>query len=299
MKKILEKVDKILKKVRQEGKVEVQTRVDLLNELIERTKEKQITLTAKGPQGRKEKLMVSQRGVYLWNEDTYRYDKTHLTEKKLAKNANEYNMQGLIWNGTPYIDPTTGQVIKYCVPGDPESGTGWYEGNGWPGGPYPTDRKYALSFGPLTMAPGDTQEVVIALFIAIGTDHLNSVTELKSKAVEIHHFYGNDYITKTKNGDSEILSQFKLEQNYPNPFNPITKIEYSIAKTAKVELIVFDILGREVTKLVNETKKAGKHEVSFDGSKYASGLYFYRMAIHSDKLKSSDFIQTHKMLLMK
>ena len=209
------------------------------------------------------------------------------------------NMQGLMWDGNPYIDPTTGQEIKYCVPGDPESGTGWYEGNGWPGGFNPGDRYYGISFGPLTMVPGDTQEVVIALFIAIGTDNINSVTELKSKAVEIHHFYGNDYITKVKKRFVNLSTDFILEQNYPNPFNPVTKIEYSISKTAKVEIIVFDILGREVAKLVNETKKAGKHQVIFDASKYSSGLYFYRMAIHSDKLKSGDFIQTHKMLLMK
>lgn len=192
-------------------------------------------------------------------------------------------MKGLTYDGNPYIDP---------ISGDPESGTGWYEGSGWPGGYNPGDRYYAVSSGPFTLAPGDTQEVVIALFMAIGTDHLNSVTELKHKAVEINHFYGNDYITKIDNDITDKPSEFRLEQNYPNPFNPKTTIEYSIAKPGKVEIIVFDVVGREVAKLVNDTKQAGKYEVVFDGSNYSSGLYLFKMKI-------GNFIQTRKMLLMK
>jgi len=75
MKKILKEIDKILKEVRQEGKVEIQNRVDLLNELVRRTQERKITLTAEGPQGRKERLMITPRGVFLWDEGRYMYDK--------------------------------------------------------------------------------------------------------------------------------------------------------------------------------------------------------------------------------
>ncbi len=91
-----------------------------------------------------------------------------------------------------------------------------------------------------------------------------------------------------------------LNQNYPNPFNTQTEIEFSLAKSGKVELIVFDIMGREVAKLVNETKQVGKHEVIFDASKYSSGLYFYRLQ-SGDPSKGSGqrFIQTRKMLLVK
>ena len=73
MEKILEKIDKMLKKVRQE-EVECQTRVGFLYEVIKRTKGKQITLRTKNPQGKKEELMVSERGVYLLDKDTYRYN---------------------------------------------------------------------------------------------------------------------------------------------------------------------------------------------------------------------------------
>ena len=105
------------------------------------------------------------------------------------------------------------------------------------------------------------------------------------------YIYG-DFIAGINENILKIPIEFRLEQNYPNPFNPVTKIEYSIAKTAKVEIIVFDILGREVAKLVNETKKAGNHEVNFDASKYSSGLYFY-------KINAGEYSHVKRMLLLK
>ncbi|MDD5362052.1 MAG: T9SS type A sorting domain-containing protein [Ignavibacteria bacterium] len=84
-----------------------------------------------------------------------------------------------------------------------------------------------------------------------------------------------------------------LHQNYPNPFNPVTKISYALPKDAKVSLVVYDILGREITKLVNaEFKKAGSYTIEFNASIYASGVYFYR-------IQAGDFVQTKKMLMIK
>ena len=97
------------------------------------------------------------------------------------------NMRSLLWNGNPLIDPNTGLIAKFVLPGDPVAGNGWYEGTGWPGGPYPGDRRFLISSGPFTMAAGDTQEVVLAILIARGEDNLDSITELKkaSKSVQI------------------------------------------------------------------------------------------------------------------
>ncbi len=91
---------------------------------------------------------------------------------------------------------------------------------------------------------------------------------------------------------SEIVGDFKLEQNYPNPFNPITNVKFSIVKSGDVKLAVYDIQGREVQTLVNESLKPGTYEVSFDGSALNSGVYFY-------KLTSGNFSQTKKLLLVK
>jgi len=86
--------------------------------------------------------------------------------------------------------------------------------------------------------------------------------------------------------------EFRLEQNFPNPFNPTTKIQYQLPQDAKVTLKIYDILGSEVTTLVNEEQEAAYKEVQFNGNNIASGMYVYR-------LTTGNFISTKKMILLK
>jgi photosystem II stability/assembly factor-like uncharacterized protein len=88
-----------------------------------------------------------------------------------------------------------------------------------------------------------------------------------------------------------ILNYF-LSQNYPNPFNPRTLISYQLPVSGIVTLKVYDILGNEITTLVNEEKPAGNYEVEFDGTGFSSGVYFY-------KLSAGSFVETKKMVLLK
>ena len=85
---------------------------------------------------------------------------------------------------------------------------------------------------------------------------------------------------------------YKLFQNYPNPFNPSTKIRFEIPKQENVKIEIFDELGRSLGTIVNFNFRAGSYEFTWDGTNYASGLYFYRII-------AGDFIQTNKMVLMK
>ncbi|MCB0744624.1 MAG: T9SS type A sorting domain-containing protein, partial [Ignavibacteriae bacterium] len=97
---------------------------------------------------------------------------------------------------------------------------------------------------------------------------------------------------------------FILFQNYLNSFNPITTIKYQLPAKVKsetiptgrqavnVKLIVFDILGREVTTLVNQRQNPGNYEVAFDGKKLPTGIYFYR-------LSAGNYVETKKMILLK
>lgn len=94
------------------------------------------------------------------------------------------------------------------------------------------------------------------------------------------------------NNNSNIPKVFSLHQNYPNPFNPITKIKYDIPKNVNVSIKLYDILGREVKLLINEFKTAGYYEVDFDGTNYASGVYFYR-------IEAGSFVKCNKMVLVK
>ncbi len=93
-------------------------------------------------------------------------------------------------------------------------------------------------------------------------------------------------------GQQDVPNHFILSQNYPNPFNPSTNIKFELPKSSMVRLSVYDILGREVSVLVNERKTPGTYEVSFDGSGLASGVYLYR-------LTAGSFVQTRKMLVIK
>lgn len=90
---------------------------------------------------------------------------------------------------------------------------------------------------------------------------------------------------------------FSLAQNYPNPFNPATNIEYSIATTSHVRLIVYNIRGQTVATLVDDVKGPGRYEQTWagdavGGSQVASGVYFYR-------LETSQYTETKKMVMLK
>jgi hypothetical protein len=85
---------------------------------------------------------------------------------------------------------------------------------------------------------------------------------------------------------------FELSQNYPNPFNPTTVVRYELPAASDVKLVVYDLLGREVAVLVNEKKAPGSYDVKFDAAGLASGVYLYR-------LTAGNFVQTHKMILVR
>jgi len=99
-------------------------------------------------------------------------------------------------------------------------------------------------------------------------------------------------ITDIKNINSSLPEKYSLLQNYPNPFNPSTNIRYQITNNKFVKITVYDLLGKEIETLVNEKQSPGTYEVTFDGSNYPSGVYFY-------KLSSGDFSETKKMVLIK
>ena len=99
-------------------------------------------------------------------------------------------------------------------------------------------------------------------------------------------------LTAIHSNTNQVPSSYNLAQNYPNPFNPSTKISFSIPKAGNVKLAVFDILGKQVTELVNGFKQAGTYDINFNASNIASGVYFY-------KIESGSFTEVKKMLLVK
>ncbi|MFC2092649.1 YCF48-related protein [Bacteroidota bacterium] len=220
-----------------------------------------------------------------------------------------YNfLKGTKRDGTPYYNPLSGIRTKCCYPGDPENGIGWTEYDGSvlncngdsitgsnviPVNP-PCDRRFLMGSGSvnLTINPGDTQTIIIAQMIARGSNNLNSVTLLKELSDYAQNLYNSGFVIGIEPISSTIPKSYRLHQNYPNPFNPVTKIRFELPKSSFVKLIVYDILGREITKLVNKKLTVGSYETEWDGSGFASGVYFYQ-------LRANDFSETKRMLLIK
>lgn len=93
--------------------------------------------------------------------------------------------------------------------------------------------------------------------------------------------------------NNNIPTTFNLYQNFPNPFNPATMIKYDLPKDVKVTIKIYDLLGREVTTLVNnEFKNSGRYELAWNASNYATGVYIYR-------IEAGDYVSTKKMVLIK
>jgi len=103
---------------------------------------------------------------------------------------------------------------------------------------------------------------------------------------------GGETLVQISINKEQIPKEYELYQNYPNPFNPTTNIRFDIPKDILVSIKIYDILGREVKTLVNEFKNAGSYLVSFDGSEFASGVYFYR-------IQAGSFVNVKRMILIK
>lgn len=122
-------------------------------------------------------------------------------------------------------------------------------------------------------------------------DNFKQIYSLGDIVVEDTTLYKKEYHKIHYKGEL-LVKEYQLVQNYPNPFNPATIIKYNIPKSGEVKLRVFDILGREVTTLVNSYQKEGRYEVEFNASKLSSGVYIYR-------LEANNFVDSKKMLLVK
>jgi photosystem II stability/assembly factor-like uncharacterized protein len=104
--------------------------------------------------------------------------------------------------------------------------------------------------------------------------------------------FTSSYVVSVEGKKVDVLSVFALGQNYPNPFNPSTTIEFALPKSAYITLRVYDLLGRQVSELVNQNLSPGTYIRHWDARGLASGLYFYR-------LQAGEFVDTKKLLLLR
>jgi hypothetical protein len=194
--------------------------------------------------------------------------------------------------GEVMIDSVTGLPTRFPYSGDPVTKSGWIYSN-W-------RRKGSTGIlmfaGPFNFAVGDTQWMMIALIPADAGERFASITLMRQHAQKLRTLT-YDEITHAhplsiNTYGSRIPGTVELDHNYPNPFNPSTTIRYALPERSRVTLSVYNTLGQEVATLVNNTEGPGYHEVKFDGSNLASGVYFYR-------LQAGSFVKTMKSVLIR
>jgi hypothetical protein len=112
-------------------------------------------------------------------------------------------------------------------------------------------------------------------------------------------FNGNSEYFALKSPSEILVGKpilFTVSQNYPNPSNPSSKIDFQLPEDSKVSLKIYDLLGKEVANLINETRQAGFYTAVFDGSNYSSGIYFYQLIAEGS---TQSFAKTMKLVLVK
>ncbi|QQS35610.1 MAG: T9SS type A sorting domain-containing protein [Ignavibacteriales bacterium] len=204
--------------------------------------------------------------------------------------------RGFYENGETIVNPITNQPTKFPLDGDPVTNQGWI----WQQTQTNGEAGFYLFTGPYTLAPGDSQWIMLALAPALGRNNLESISLMRKKILTLRNqpydslAFGTAslFITSVEETPVDKPNDYLLYQNYPNPFNPITKISWQSPIGTWQTLIVYDVLGNEVSTLVNEYRDAGSYDVEFDGGGLASGVYYYQ-------LKAGDLIQTKKMILLK
>ncbi len=201
--------------------------------------------------------------------------------------------------GVLFINSHTGWVTTTAIFKSTDSGFNWNQYMGSEIG-----ARYAFVSDSIGWASGDFNRVVKTVNSGVNWFY-QSVPIFNTLSIaasdRLRAWAGGSGIVHTTDGgpvgiyqiENEISKVFELEQNYPNPFNPKTNINFDLPEEGKIKLIIYDILGREIIRLVNnELKTAGKYTVEFNGTNLASGVYFYR-------LEANKFAQTKRMVLVK
>ena len=183
----------------------------------------------------------------------------------------------------PGVEPT---FFPYA--GNPVTATGHIDGLGKEYSLRGGDRRTMISSGPFTLAPGDTQEVVLAFAAGLGADRLSSITVMKHVARQLQLWYPYHPKFETVDIDEPVVLDapiyYELSQNYPNPFFGQTQIQYTIPLPSQIQLTIYDILGREIRVLESGQKQVGTYQTNWDGrdqngKQTPSGIYIYRLQI--------------------
>ncbi|MCH7977008.1 MAG: T9SS type A sorting domain-containing protein [Bacteroidetes bacterium] len=193
-------------------------------------------------------------------------------------------MQGLWRDGTPLTASglgqyTNGPATMFAFPGDPVTDQCWSMANDCEGSFVPpNDQRLVVHTGPFRLEPGQSEEIVLALPFAQGSDHLDSVTQLRNAAHVVKAAWDTGFLAPRRVEAELIPETFQLQVSppFPNPFTDQTTIRYELSEPMAARMVVYDALGREVAVLVDAEQQAGSYETVFDGKDLAPGTYIVR-----------------------
>ena len=149
---------------------------------------------------------------------------------------------------------------------------------------------------------GDTVSVQV-YFTPVSAGHFTDTLSIFTNSTNGVHKVAlqgwGTLLTGLEAENSGIPNEYALFQNYPNPFNPVTTIGFAVPYESQVTVIIYDILGRVVTDLVDQRLQPGYYNARWDASRFASGVYFYRIAAQSLSGDHKNFVQVKKLFLLK
>ena len=180
-------------------------------------------------------------------------------------------LHGLTIDSTAMINTLTNQPTKFQFTGDPITGTGWRE-------TVPQDQRMLLTWGPISMAPGDSQEVVVAVILAQGVDALGSLAQLRAYDDEIQAAWDGGGVLAV--GDAPPVA-LAMHRAFPNPSRGDVTLSFTLGADGPATLEVLDVAGRSVLKRDLTGMSAGRHELRLGqdtGARLAAGMYFARVS---------------------
>ncbi|MGA9364658.1 MAG: S8 family serine peptidase [Bacteroidota bacterium] len=149
----------------------------------------------------------------------------------------------------------------------------------------PSDVSMVIGTGPLSIAANDSAVVGLAVLAGLDLQSLQATADAAKQKWSL-------ILTEVQRISSELPLSFSLYQNYPNPFNPSTKIRYDLPSESHVTLVLYNLLGQEVARLVDARQSAGKYEVPYVASNVSSGVYFYR-------IQAGAYSEIRKMMILR
>ncbi|MCX6142658.1 MAG: T9SS type A sorting domain-containing protein, partial [Ignavibacteriales bacterium] len=171
----------------------------------------------------------------------------------------------------------------------------WQSSDGTAGSGVESVALYASKDGASFNQVGETEADSLVVPVEAGTHRYSFYALARDNVGNVESVRPSPVTSDIVNDVEEkvaVPTEFSLSQNYPNPFNPTTEIVFSVSVAVKATLRIYDMLGREITTLVDEVKSPGRYTLRWDAGKSASGVYFYRLI-------AGDFVQTRRLTFIK